>query len=79
MMRYDVEGIFTSILINIAQVFGAFISSELVGRHGARFFGNGESFIFSLKPVNDCYRWSRETDLILRGTDHELAVGSGGG
>ncbi|KAL5491003.1 hypothetical protein EMCRGX_G016216 [Ephydatia muelleri] len=61
------------------EVFGAFISSELVGRHGARFFGNGESFIFSLKPVNDCYRWSRETDLILRGTDHELAVGSGGG
>ena len=61
------------------QVFGAFISSELVGRHGARFFGNGESFVFSLKPVNECYRWSRETDLILRGTDRELAVGSGGG
>ncbi len=34
---------------------------------------------FSLTPEPVVYRWTGETDLIMRGNDQELIVGSGGG
>ncbi len=61
------------------QIFGSFIASELRDRHGTQFFGNGETYLFSLSPSPVVYRWTGETDLILRGNDQELIVGSGGG
>lgn len=60
-------------------MFGSFIASELSERHNTQFFGTGETFLFSLSPDVQCYKWSAETDLILRANDHELIVGSGGG
>ena len=61
------------------QVFGAFIASDLRERHDAQFFGTGETFLFTLLPQTQQFRWSAETDLILRANDQELIVGSGGG
>lgn len=60
-------------------MFGAFIASELSERHNNQFFGTGETFLFSLLPEAKCYKWTAETDLILRANDHELIVGAGGG
>ena len=48
-------------------------------RHNNTFFGSGETVLFSLKPDSKCYRWTAESDLILRANDDELIVGSGGG
>lgn len=62
-----------------SQVFGAFIASDLLERHQSQFFGTGETFLFRLLPETCCYCWSGKTDLILRGTEQELLVGSGGG
>ena len=61
------------------QVFGAFIASDLRERHDAQFFGTGETFLFTLLPEASQFRWTGETDLILRANDQELIVGSGGG
>ena len=60
-------------------MFGAFIASDLKERHDAQFFGTGETFLFTLVPHAQQYRWTAETDLILRANDQELIVGSGGG
>ena len=60
-------------------MFGSFIATELRERHGTQFFGSGETFLFSLTPDPVVYRWTGETDLILRGNDQELLVGAGGG
>ena len=62
-----------------SQVFGAFIASDLRERHDAQFFGTGETFLFALVPQRTLFRWTGETDLILRANDRELIVGSGGG
>lgn len=67
-----------SILFSL-QVFGAFIASELSERHNKQFFGTGETFLFSLCPDVHMYKWTAETDLILRANDHEMIVGCGGG
>ncbi len=52
---------------------------DLKERHTNSFFGLGETFLFSLKPSPKSYRWTAESDLILRANDEELIVGSGGG
>jgi hypothetical protein len=61
------------------EVFGAFIASDLRERHEAQFFGTGETFLFALVPQPALFRWTGDTDLILRANDQELIVGSGGG
>ena len=61
------------------KVFGAFIVGSLTDRRNNTFFGSGESFLFSLYPRFQCFEWTAESDLILRGNDDELIVGSGGG
>ena len=63
----------------VLQVFGAFVASDLLERHQSQFFGTGETFLFRLLPETCCYCWSGKTDLILRGTEQELLIGSGGG
>ena len=60
-------------------MFGSFIATELIERHSTQFFGTGETSLFSLSTDPIVYRWSGETDLILRANDQELIVGSGGG
>ncbi|CAF3441648.1 unnamed protein product [Rotaria socialis] len=40
------------------QIFGAFCSGQLANRTKARtWFGTGESFLFSLKPERQVYKW----------------------
>jgi len=75
----DLQPVILVIKTTKAEVFGAFIASELLERHRSQFFGTGETFLFRLLPEACCYCWTGKTDLILRGTEEELIVGSGGG
>jgi hypothetical protein len=64
------------------EIIGAFISSTLDERNAvnrSKFFGNGETFLFSLEPLNARYVWTGESDFILLAHDNEFAVGAGGG
>ena len=45
---------------NHGQIFGSFISTELVpsNSNDRKYYGNGETFIFSLKPEIQKYAWN---------------------
>ena len=49
------------------------------GKQRDKFFGTGETFLFSLWPLAACYQWTGESNLILLANDKEFAVGAGGG
>lgn len=66
-------------LYPLLQVFGAFIVGSLTDRRNNTFFGSGETFLFMLKPHPQRFEWTAESDLILRGNDEEIIIGSGGG
>lgn len=41
------------------EVFGAFLTDTWQKRRPRRFFGSGESFVFTLKPEPAVYYWAR--------------------
>lgn len=72
-----------------SYIFGAFVSHPWSERRGDRaFFGNGECFLFRLRPQFRYYAWVGKdagletlpdgSEYFLMGSDRELVVGGGG-
>lgn len=58
-------------------VFGALTSSPL--RTSDRFYGTGESFLFSFHPEFGRYGWTGVNDHFIKGDTESLAIGAGDG
>ena len=56
-------------------VFGGFIGQQMMERH--RFYGTGESFVFSLRPHAVKYRWSGRNEYFCLSDGLRLAMGAG--
>eukprot|EP01105_Mastigella_eilhardi_P024199 TRINITY_DN6275_c0_g1_i2.p3 TRINITY_DN6275_c0_g1~~TRINITY_DN6275_c0_g1_i2.p3 ORF type:complete len:261 (+),score=86.06 TRINITY_DN6275_c0_g1_i2:1505-2287(+) len=67
-----------AIVIKSAEnnVFGAFIADPLEVRCG-RYYGTGDSFLFTLTPVPARYGWSRSNRYFLCAEHNQLALGGG--
>ena len=57
-------------------VFGGYISPGLEAKKG--YYGNGESFVFSVVPQPQVYRWTGLNELFVTSTDNCFAMGGGG-
>ena len=57
-------------------VFGGFVAHDL--QNNNNYYGNGESFVFSLMPKVDKYKWTGENDFFIISNSHQLAMGGGG-
>ena len=61
-------------------VFGLYAEDSLYGVENNRSFGNGESFLWSLRPEQEKYAWTAESNvfMVLSDNSHTLTVGGGG-
>jgi len=57
-------------------IFGGFASEEW--HISDRFFGTGETFVFTVKPKFFCYKWTGGNDYFLHGTKDFIGMGGGG-
>lgn len=57
-------------------IFGGYISPGLESKKG--YYGNGESFVFSVVPQPQVYRWTGLNELFVTSTDNCFAMGGGG-
>jgi hypothetical protein len=57
-------------------IFGGYISQALENR--TTYYGNGESFVFSVAPNPEVYRWTKENNFFLISNSQSLAMGGGG-
>jgi hypothetical protein len=84
--RQEKKGFFT-IFIEISKVFGAFCSGLWSERktQKSKYFGNGETFLFTLVPHVKIYKWvGANTDtraisqeLFIRANNVQIAIGGG--
>jgi len=58
-------------------VFGGYVAHPL--RNCSSYYGNGESFVFSLTPNKETYKWTGRNDFFVMSNIHHLAMGGGGG
>ena len=58
-------------------VFGGFISPSLHIKNS--YYGNGESFVFSVLPQPRLYKWTGKNDLFVYSNTTTLSMGGGGG
>ena len=57
---------------------GAFVSSDL--HRSPKFYGNAESFVFTIKPDERVYRWERGNSYFIQHVDENgLTIGGGEG
>lgn len=56
-------------------IFGGFVSSSLENRPS--YYGNGESFVFSVAPVVEAFKWTSENYFFMLSNNHCLAMGGG--
>ena len=61
------------------EVFGSFCNESFAGRRSSRFFGTGETFLFTLNPLMEKYSWTGSTSFFINGTKDYLSIGSGNG
>jgi len=61
---------------SIGHVFGGFVNQRL--QKGREYFGNGESFVFSVFPSTKLYPWSKRNDYFCYLTDSNIGMGGGG-
>jgi hypothetical protein len=57
-------------------VFGGFISPGL--QQSGTYYGNGESFVFSVLPEPRQYHWTKKNELFISSNSHVFAMGGGG-
>lgn len=57
-------------------VFGGFVSPGFQSK--STYYGNGESFVFSLMPVPRVYKWTSVNELIVLSNEKCFAMGGGG-
>ena len=57
--------------------FGGFIGQHLADTN--RYYGNGESFVFSMRPEPAKYPWTRNNDLFCLTNRSRIAMGGGSG
>nr|XP_023690459.1 nuclear receptor coactivator 7-like [Paramormyrops kingsleyae]XP_023690460.1 nuclear receptor coactivator 7-like [Paramormyrops kingsleyae]XP_023690461.1 nuclear receptor coactivator 7-like [Paramormyrops kingsleyae] len=60
-----------------SQVFGAFLSHPL--RPSETFYGTGETFLFTMQPSFQCFRWTGANSFFIKGDLDSFAVGGGSG
>jgi hypothetical protein len=58
------------------QIFGAFVSSSWE-KGNKSYYGDGETFVFSLKPTSRVYNWTKSNDLFMLTKDDVIAIGGG--
>lgn len=58
-------------------VFGAFISDSW-RNDTSSYYGTGESFLFSLKPIFKVYKWTSLNNYFVLSTGHSISIGGGG-
>ena len=63
--------------------FGAFIPTSLTTAHGSRYYGGGETWLYSFHNQAPeqvgVYRWTRANELFILSSERQLAIGGGGG
>jgi len=66
------------------DIFGAFISApwsvwrESTKNGKAQFYGNGQTFLFSLHPIPKDYTWTKKNNLFFSPTPSGVEIGAGG-
>ena len=58
-------------------VFGGFISPGL--QNSSAYYGNGESFVFSVLPETRAYQWTQKNDFFVVSNPTTFGMGGGGG
>jgi len=57
-------------------IFGAFLSEKI---HVAKsYYGTGETFLFSVSPTVNVYKWTRKNTFFMICEEDSLAIGGGG-
>ena len=64
------------VLDSAGHIFGAYVSEEWEQR--ARYFGNGETFLFRVQPSFARYDWARQNDHFVLPAADCIAFGGGG-
>ena len=64
------------ILTDKEEKIGAYLSTGI--HQSSRFYGSGESFVFSLFPHYECFKWSQINNYFVSSTDNEIVIGGGG-
>lgn len=59
------------------SVFGAYTPQSL-WRPAKEYYGNGETFVFTICPEFKAYKWSRRNSFFQLGSTESIAVGGGG-
>ena len=57
-------------------VFGGFLSLGIHKSHA--YYGNGESFVFSVLPEERCYHWTRKNEMFMCSNGNCFSMGGGG-
>lgn len=57
-------------------IFGGFIPQALENR--TTYYGSGESFVFSVAPNPEVYRWTQENSFFIISNSSSIAMGGGG-
>jgi hypothetical protein len=57
-------------------IFGGFISPGMQNK--SAYYGNGESFVFSIEPTAQVHRWTGRNELFVLSNEHCFAMGGGG-
>eukprot|EP00598_Pedospumella_elongata_P010053 CAMPEP_0185014934 /NCGR_PEP_ID=MMETSP1098-20130426/99573_1 /TAXON_ID=89044 /ORGANISM="Spumella elongata, Strain CCAP 955/1" /LENGTH=242 /DNA_ID=CAMNT_0027544041 /DNA_START=1297 /DNA_END=2022 /DNA_ORIENTATION=+ len=57
-------------------VFGGFIAPLMQNKQG--YYGNGESFVFSVVPTPRVHKWTGKNELFVLSNPHCFAMGGGG-
>jgi len=58
------------------NVFGGFCTESWQPLN--KYFGTGESFVISVRPKVDCYKWTTSNDYFMFASMEYLAMGGGG-
>jgi hypothetical protein len=57
-------------------IFGGYVAHAIENKQ--RYYGSGESFVFSLAPILQCYKWTGVNDLFIVSNSQTIAMGGGG-
>jgi TLD len=57
-------------------IFGGYIAHPVENK--ANYYGNGESFVFSVAPTPACFKWTEENSYFVMSNHHIFAMGGGG-